>query len=175
MRFSVGDKVVYPHRGPGRVVDIERREFLEGPKRYYVIEIPTQAMTVHVPVRKVDQVGLRPAMSRAKVARVLDILCSKPQRLPKDFKVRQEMVWEKLKTGRPAATAETVRDLSWRKESAHLTKKDSELLLRGQEFLAAELALVLSTDIPEAEEWISSALATAITAGKEREQSAQLA
>jgi RNA polymerase-interacting CarD/CdnL/TRCF family regulator len=114
-------------------------------------------------------------MSRAKVARVLDILCSGPQRLPKDFKERQEIVWEKLKTGRPTATAETVRDLSWRKESAHLTKKDSELLLRGNESLAAELALVLGTEISEAEEWISTALATAIMAGREREQSAQLA
>ena len=36
--------------------------------------------------------------------------------------------------------AEAVRDLTWRGKQANLTKKDSEMLQRGQDFLAAELA-----------------------------------
>ena len=59
MEFSVGDKVVHPHHGPGRIAGVERREFLDGAKRYYVIEIPTKDLTVYVPWRKVDQAGVR--------------------------------------------------------------------------------------------------------------------
>ena len=43
MKFSVGDKVVHPHRGPGRIVDVERKEFVKEEKRYYVIETAIQA------------------------------------------------------------------------------------------------------------------------------------
>jgi CarD family transcriptional regulator len=175
MRFSIGDKVVHPHRGPGRIVDVEKREFLAGVKRYYVVEIPVHAMTVHIPVRQVAELGVRPAMSRAKVACVLDTLRSRPHRLPKDFKERQETVWEKIKTGRPIATAEAVRDLTWRKRRAHLTKKDAELLKRGQDFLATEMALVSDTDVSEANENIESALNIAMVAMAEMEDPLALA
>ena len=79
MQFSIGDKIVYPHRGPGRIVSIDRKEFLEGPKRYYVIEIPVHDLTVHVPARKVGELGLRPAMTQSQIARMLNTLCRKPQ------------------------------------------------------------------------------------------------
>ncbi|HSR33941.1 MAG TPA: CarD family transcriptional regulator [Anaerolineae bacterium] len=39
MQFSVGDKVVHPYHGPGRITSVERRELLAGAKRYYVIEM----------------------------------------------------------------------------------------------------------------------------------------
>jgi CarD family transcriptional regulator len=115
-------------------------------------------MTVHVPVRKAVELGMRPAMPQAKIAGVLDTLRSKPNRLSQDYKERQENLWEKIKTCRPIPTAEAVRDLTWRKQRAHLTKKDSELLQRGQDFLAAEMALVLDTDVSEANGRIASAL-----------------
>jgi CarD family transcriptional regulator len=173
MQFSIGDKIVHPHRGPGRIIDVERKKFIEKEKRYYVIEIPTYEMIVHVPVRKVADLGMRPAMHRAKVARVLETLRSKPHRLPQDHKERQESVWEKIKTGRPIATAEAVRDLAWRRHSAHLTKKDSELLQRGQDFLAAEMALVLDTDVSETNKSIESALDIAMVTMAERERRQQ--
>jgi CarD family transcriptional regulator len=163
MQFSTGDKIVHPHRGPGRIVDVERREFLEDEKRYLVIEIPAFEMTLHVPLRKAAKLGVRPAMTRAKLARVLATLRSKPWRLPDDYKERQAAVWEKIRTARPGPTAEAIRDLTWHKQRDHLTKKDSELLQRGLEFLAAEMALVLDTDVTDADARIGSALEIAMT------------
>ncbi len=174
MEFSVGDKVVHPHHGPGQITGVEHRELLDGKKRYYVIEIPSMQLTVRVPRHKVDHVGVRPAMSHAKVARVLDTLRSRPGQLPKDHKERQESVWEKIRTSRPILTAEAVRDLTWRSQYAHLTKKDSELLKRGQDYLAAEMALVSDSEVSEASAKIESALAVAMAARMEREQRQQL-
>jgi hypothetical protein len=93
----------------------------------------------------------------------LDTLRGKPRQLAKDYKERQETVWEKLRTGRPVATAEAVRDLAWHGQHADLTKKDSELLQRGQGFLAAEMALVSDIEVSEASKRIESALAVAAT------------
>ncbi len=174
MQFSIGDKVVHPHRGPGRIVDVERKEFIEEEKRYYVVEFPAYEMTVHVPVRNSAEMGMRPAMSQAEVTRVLDALRTKPHQLPDDYKERQESVSQKITAGRPIVTAEAVRDLTWHKQRGHLTKKDSELLQRGQDFLAAEMALVSEGEVSEANERIESILTVAM-ASWEQQRSVQAA
>jgi CarD family transcriptional regulator len=170
MQYSVGDKVVHPHRGPGRIVDVERQQFLEEAKRYYVIDMPTRSLTVRIPVRRVDEVGLRPAMSRENVARVLDILHAKPHLLPTDHKERQENVREKIHAAHPIPMAEAVRDLTWRGRSAHLTKTDSELLKTVQNFLAAEMALASDTEVSEANDTIELAMTDNMDAMVARER-----
>jgi len=139
-------------------VDVERQEFLDEEKRYYVIDMPESALTVRIPVRKVDEVGLRPAMTHEKLDHVLDILHGKPRGLPSDHKERQERVRAKFQTARPIPMAEAVRDLTWHGRRAHLTKTDSELLKSVQDFLAAEMALASDTQVSEANERIESAL-----------------
>ena len=162
MKFSVGDKVVHPHHGPGRIAGVERREFLDGSKRYYVIEIPGQALTVYLPVRKVDEVGVRPAMPRSRLPEVLRTLRGRPRRLPENYQERQEQIWEKLRTGQVMQLARVVRDLTWHRERAHLTQKDSAYLKQGRELLAAEMALVSGDDVSEANALIESTVTSAV-------------
>lgn len=174
MQFSVGDKVVHPRRGPGQIVDVEQQEFLDEPRRYYVIDMPAKSMTVRVPVRRVDDVGLRPAMTREKLAKVMEILHARPRVLPADYKERQEEVREKLHTAHPIPMAEAVRDLTWRGRSAHLTKTDTDLLRLVQDFLASEIALTSGTEISEAIETIEDALAATMDAMLERQRKRKL-
>ena len=164
MQFSIGDKVVHPRRGPGRIVGVERQEFLDEAKQYHVIDMPVGALTVRIPVRRVDEVGLRPAMTDEKLARVLDILHGRPRGLPSDYKDRQQWVRERIHMAHPIPMAEAVRDLTWHGWSAHLTRTDSELLKTLQDFLAAEIALASDTKVSEANETIQSALAVALDA-----------
>ncbi len=162
MHYAVGDKVVHPHHGPGRIASIERREFMEEPKHYYVIEIPAQGLILHVPKRKADTIGVRPAMAQKQLRRVLEILRSRPEKLPEDYKERQEEIWEKLKTGHPFQIAEAVRDLTWHQKDSHLTKKDTDYLDRGRKLLAAEMALVSDTEVDEASKQIEATLNAAL-------------
>jgi CarD family transcriptional regulator len=141
---------------------VERKELMDGNKRYYVIDIPAQGLTVQVPVRRAHAAGVRPAMPRSRLVKVLSMLGSAPHALPRDYKERQEEVWAKLETGRVMQLARVVRDLTWHREQAHLTRKDSEYLKLGQELLAAEMALVSGEEISEASEQIESALMAAM-------------
>lgn len=159
MRFAVGDNVVHPHHGPGRITGLERKDLLAGTKRYYVIEIPAKGLTVYVPRRSIHEAGVRPAISQAKLARVLNCLEAEPTTLPQDYKERQEQVWEKLKTALAMQVAEVVRDLTWHERRFHLTRKDADLLSMGRRRLCAEMALVSGSEISEMEEMIDRALA----------------
>lgn len=162
MEFSVGDKVVHLHHGPGRIAGVERREFLDGEKRYYVIEIPDRALTVHVPVHTADEAGVRPAMPQSRLLQVVRTLRGRPHRLPQDYRERQVEIWDRLKTRRVMQLAKVVRDLTWHRERAHLTRKDSDYLKEGQQLLAAEMALVSGDDISESISLIDSTLSAAV-------------
>ncbi len=163
MQFSVGDKVVHPHHGPGRIVSVERWELTDGAKCYYVIEIPGQALTMHVPVLQASKVGMRLAISPSGLSQVLTTLRSRPRRLPDDYKERQEQIDAKVKTGNVLQLARVVRDLTWHGERAHLTKRDAEYLKQGQELLAAEMALVSGDDIAGSSDLIESTMAAAVS------------
>jgi CarD family transcriptional regulator len=147
MTFSVGEQVVHPQYGPGRVVGVEHRELVEGFEHYYVIELFIDESTLFIPMCKMNELGVRSIMSQAKLRRVLKSLQEVPKRLSKDFKVRQERIREKLATARPNKVAEVVRDLTGRKRRSHLTKVDRRLLNRGRELLAAEIAAVNGVDL----------------------------
>jgi CarD family transcriptional regulator len=163
MRYSVGDKVVHPHHGPGWIAGIEHRELLDGTKRYYVIEVPGQRLTVHMPVRKADEGGMRLAMSQSRFPWVLSMLRGKPHPLPEDYRERQEQIGTQLKTGRVMQLARVVRDLTWHGKIAHLTKTDSGNLKQGRDLLAAEMALVSGDAVSDASKLIEAAM-TAVMA-----------
>jgi CarD family transcriptional regulator len=162
MEFSVGDKVVHLHHGPGRIAGVERRELLDGTKQYYVIEIPDRALIVHVPVHKADEAGVRPAMPQSKLLQVLRTLRGRPRRLPQNYRERQEEIWDRLKTRRVMQLAKVVRDLTWHGQRAPPTRKDSDYLKEGQQLLAAEMALVSGDDISDSTKLIDSTLAAAL-------------
>jgi CarD family transcriptional regulator len=162
MQYSVGDKVVHPHHGPGWIAGIENMEILDGTKRYYVIEVPGQRLTVHIPVGKADEVGVRLAMSQSRLPRVLSMLCGKPHPLPENYKERQEQIRAQLKTGGVMQLARVVRDLTWHRERAHLTKTDSDCLKQGCDLLAAEMALASGDAVSDASKLIQSTMTAAM-------------
>ncbi len=162
MQYSVGDKVVHPHHGPGRIASIENRELLDGLKRYYVIEILSKGLTLRMPVGKADEVGVRLAMSQARFPQVLSMLRRKPHLLPEDYRERQEQIVTQLKTGRVMQLARVVRDLSWHRHLAHLTKTDTDLLKQGLDLLAAEMALASGDTVSDASKLIEAAMTAAM-------------
>jgi CarD family transcriptional regulator len=162
MQYSVGDKVVHPHHGPGWIAGIECREILDGTKRYYVIEIPGQGLTLRMPVGKADEGGMRLAMSQSRFPRVLSTLRGRPHLLPADYRERQEQISALLKTGRVLQLARVVRDLSWHRKRAHLTKTDSDYLRQGRDLLAAEMALVSGDTISDADKLIEATMTAAL-------------
>ena len=162
MRYSVGDKVVHPSYGPGWIAAIERRELLDGMKHYYVIEIPGRALTLYIPVGKADEGDMRLAMSQSRFPRVLSMLRGKPRLLPENCRERHGQVFAELKTGRVMLLAKVVRDLTWHRKIAHLTKTDSDYLKQGRELLAAEMALVSGDAVSDASRLIEATVTAAM-------------
>ena len=164
MEFVVGDKVVHPRFGAGRIAREERWEATDGVTCYYVIEILGQGLTVHVPVSKAEEVGMRPAIALSSLPQLLSTLRSRPHQLPDDNKEREEQIGATVETGTAMHLATVVRDLTWHKVRAHLTKRDSELLKKGQDRLASEMALVSGDTYSATNKMIGATMTAAVAA-----------
>jgi len=170
MNFSVGDKVMHPKVGAGQITGVEHRELVQGFEHYYVIKLLSQNSTLYTPISKMNDLGVRLVMSHNKFRRVVDTLRSTPSLLSKNFKQRQGRVREKIDTGLPIELAEVVRDLTYLKEHKRLTKVDQDLLSKGRELLATEMALATDTDVVEILETIDTALSVAVAEELEESQ-----
>lgn len=109
--FEIGDQVVHPQHGVGRVVKLEDREFERGVRRqYYEVSIPGGS-TVWVPVDRSNS-GVRRLADRNEIRDCRKILESPALPLTEDGKLRQSELVAHLKRGTIAAQCEVVRDLS---------------------------------------------------------------
>jgi CarD family transcriptional regulator, regulator of rRNA transcription len=57
--FQLGQKVVYPTHGVGRIEAIEQKEVSGSLQSYYILRILGNDMTIMVPTGNAERVGLR--------------------------------------------------------------------------------------------------------------------
>ena len=69
--YEIGDQVVYPHHGAGKVLKKEMKEVLGEKREYLTIKILHNDMTVMVPCCNADKAGLRRVIGEDDVKKVL--------------------------------------------------------------------------------------------------------
>ena len=57
--FDVGDYVVYPKHGVGRVIELQSSEIAGMALELYVLRFEKEKMTLRVPTNKAESVGMR--------------------------------------------------------------------------------------------------------------------
>jgi len=158
-RLTIGQKVVHSQYGAGIVVDVRKGAEDEEHGRYYVIDIPSGALKVHVPTDALDEVNLRRISSRRTVSRALATLSKEATVLPKDYRERRALVQQSISGGRIHDVACVVRDLcALRAVKKSMSTMELALLTDAKRRLAGELALVSNIDLDEAAQGIESAL-----------------
>ena len=86
--FEVGDYVVYPKHGVGRVIELQRSEIAGMQLELYVLRFEKEKMTLRVPTNKAEGVGMRKLSSDKTLKDALETLKGKP-------KVKRTM-WSRL-------------------------------------------------------------------------------
>jgi len=156
--LAVGQIVVHPRYGAGTVVGVREGREDEDHDRYYVIEIPSRALQVHLPVEVAKDADLRGLATLGKLTYALDILASAPAELPKDYRERHTALTEGMQDGAPASLARAIRDLSALQSKKSLSEIESALFTNAKRQLGGELALVVRIGLDEAMRQIDKAL-----------------
>ncbi len=157
MQFKVGDFIVHPVYGVGRLVKIEERQFDErGARLYYQVTLPRS--TVWIPVEAQATIGLRLATAKNDLDQYRDLLKSRPVPLNQDNKQRHVELVSRLNQCSFQVMCEVVRDLtawSWKKP---LGRMDMITLKQTQESLYQEWAAADGISIADAIKEVKSLL-----------------
>ena len=161
--YKVGDRVVYPHHGAGKVEKKEIKELLGEKREYLTIRIIHNDMTVMVPCEKAGQVGLRNIIGAAQVKKVMAVLTADVSTMPKNWNRRFKFNREKIKTGDIYELAEVVRNLAIREFEKGLSTGEKQMYTRARKILASEMMYALAMDEEEAEDYLTETMRDAHT------------
>ncbi len=158
INYKVGDKVVYPHHGAGKVLKKEKKEILGDRREYLTIKILHNDMTVMVPSESAGRAGLRRVIGEEEVERVLTVLRGDMSVMPKNWNRRFKHNRDKMKTGDVFELAEVVRNLGIRDFEKGLSTGEKQMFTRAKKILASELMYALDMEEKEAEEYLDGLL-----------------
>ena len=159
IEFEIGDNVVYPHHGAGKVLRKEIKEVLGDKREYLTIKILHNDMTVMVPTENAALAGLRRVIDEETVKKVLAVLGDECSEMPKNWNRRFKHNRDKIKTGDIYELAEVVRNLAIREAEKGLSTGEKQMFTRAKRILASELMYALDMDEVEVEEHMYSLLA----------------
>jgi CarD family transcriptional regulator len=156
--FEIGDNVVYPHHGAGKVIRKEDKEILGERREYLTIKILHNDMTVMVPTENAALAGLRRVIDEETVQKVLGVLQDECSEMPKNWNRRFKYNRDKIKTGDIYELAEVVRNLAIREAEKGLSTGEKQMFTRAKKILASELMYALGMDEVEVDEHLQGLL-----------------
>ena len=109
--FRIGESIVYPAHGVGRIVGIDTQEVAGITLDLFVISFVKDKMTLRVPVTKATSVGMRKLTDAPTVKRALETVRGRA-RIKRTMWSRRAQEYEaKINSGDLISIAEVVRDL----------------------------------------------------------------
>lgn len=159
--FKVGDYVVYPTHGVGRITDVEEQEVAGTTLQLFVISFEQDKMTLRVPLGKADSVGMRVLSSKDTVNSALKTLRGRA-RVKRTMWSRRAQEYEaKINSGDLVAIAEVVRDLHRGEGQPEQSYSERQIYESALERLAREVGAVEDLDTDDAMKRVEVALVKA--------------
>ncbi len=144
--FDVGDYVVYPKHGVGRVMELQETEIAGMKLELYVLRFEKERMTLRVPTNKVEAIGMRKLSSDKTLREALDTLTGKP-RVKRTMWSRRAQEYEaKINSGDLVSIAEVTRDLFRADDQPEQSYSERQIFEAASSRLARELAAMEKTD-----------------------------
>ena len=149
MKFEIHQKVVYPSQGVGKITDIVQRKFKDEMLTYYVIFLEVSDMTVMVPVKRVDELGIRAIVSAEEAQHAIDMMGEAVEPVTSDWKLRYQMNLDLLKKGTVSDIATIVRCLYHRSKVKELPILERKLYDSAKKLLEDEISFALDKPVQE--------------------------
>lgn len=148
--FAIGDTVVYPYHGIGKIERVEEHKIGDRDVSFFVIYIPTTKMSISIPFEQVKSKCIRHLISKEELESSLVHLHDKPENTNCDWKVRQQINNELVKNGDVLSTIKVIISLHSRNKDKDLPLQERRLYDSSVAMLVTEMALVYDITVKEA-------------------------
>ena len=149
--FCLKEKVVYPGQGVAQVKNIINKKIADEEATFYELAFLSREITVLVPVKGADDVGLRALSTHECVKDIMTILTKPAEPLHEldnsthTWNKRNKEYLEKLKNGNLQELSEMYRDLHYIAAQKELSFGERGLLNQIENLLVEEIATVEET------------------------------
>lgn len=147
VQFKVGNNVVYPVYGVARIESLERREIAGKKASFYILKTLKNDVTVMVPVKKTESVGMRKVISKKKVTQVFDVLKQKTKATAdkkQAWNKRHKEYSEKIKNGDIFEVAEVYRDIRRISRKKDLSFGEKQIMENAFSLISSEFSVATS-------------------------------
>lgn len=156
--FEVGQHVVYPAHGVGRITAVEKQSVAGMTLEVFVVRFEQDKMILRVPTARAASSGMRPLAGSTVVDDALRTLGGRP-RVKRTMWSRRAQEYEaKINSGDLISIAEVVRDLHRTSEQPEQSYSERQLYESAIDRMARELAAVENIDRDSALERLNASL-----------------
>ena len=150
--FNVGEYVVYPTHGVGKISGKETESIGEFEVEVFVIEFEKDKMTLRVPVRRAEAAGLRPVSQGEEITKALSTLKGRARAARGMWSRRAQEYEAKINSGDLVSVAEVVRDLHKNVDQSERSYSERMIYETAMGRLVGEVAASESIDDTAAHE-----------------------
>ena len=144
--FKVGEHVVYPSHGVGKIVAIEEQVVAGHALELFVINFEQEKMTLRVPTAKLAAVGMRKLAEDGIVRRAMETLKGRA-RIKRTMWSRRAQEYEnKINSGDLVQISEVVRDLFRAETQPEQSYSERQLFEAALDRMSREIAAVEKLD-----------------------------
>ncbi len=150
--FAVGEYVVYPTHGVGKIMGHEVERIGEHELKVFVIAFEKDKMTLRVPVGRAEAAGLRSISSNDQIGKALATLKGRAKIARGMWSRRAQEYEAKINSGNLVAIAEVVRDLHKNVDQSERSYSERMIYETAMHRLCGEVAASERVDIKDAQD-----------------------
>lgn len=158
MQFDKGQVLIHPQHGPATVTKVTSRVVQGERRRYLILNVHTDGMSVALPVDATEEIGVRAVMDAERVREVFQELAAEGEPFDKVWSRRFKHNTERLRSGDMLKVAGLIRDVTRRDDEVKVSYGEANLLNEAKDLLTAELAIALRVSTERAVELVENAV-----------------
>jgi CarD family transcriptional regulator len=170
----VGEQIVYPAHGVGRISAIEEQEIAGVKLELYIVDFEREKLRLKVPTNRAEQKGMRRLADRGLIEHAMKVVRGRARIKRTMWSRRAQEYDAKINSGDLIAVAEVVRDLYRSDRQPEQSYSERQLFEQALLRMARELAAVRKIDddqsVKELSDYLAKNAKRATAAGEKAEE-----
>jgi CarD family transcriptional regulator len=146
IHFKVGELVVYPAHGVGKISNIEEQEIAGVKLELYIVDFEKEKLRLKVPTNRAEQKGMRHLADRTMIEQAMKVIRGRARIKRTMWSRRAQEYDAKINSGDLISVAEVVRDLYRSDRQPEQSYSERQLFEQALARFARELAAVRKVD-----------------------------
>jgi CarD family transcriptional regulator len=171
--FKVGELIVYPAHGVGKITNVEEQEIAGVKLELYIVDFEKEKLRLKVPTNRAEQKGMRHLADRTLIEQAMKVIRGRARIKRVMWSRRAQEYDAKINSGDMIAVSEVIRDLYRSERQPEQSYSERQLFEQALGRFARELAAIRKMDedqcIKELEDYLAR---NAKRAGAEKSEDA---